>query len=126
MSLPTVAWSRTGDIPPATQWAISGDLAKRITEDFAISIGEGWTQIGHSGGPTMAGFGDLETTFQYQLLKDSSHELAMLLGLIVDWGGTGATNAGIGTYFSVLTPTYNFGQGFGSFPIPSDGLGRWR
>lgn len=47
MSLPTVAWSRTGDIPPATQWAISGDLAKRI-------IGEGWTQIGHSGGPTMA------------------------------------------------------------------------
>jgi hypothetical protein len=40
MSLPTVAWSRTGDIPPATQWAISGDLAKRITEDFGISIGE--------------------------------------------------------------------------------------
>jgi hypothetical protein len=69
MSLPTVAWSRTGDIPPATQWAISGDLAKRITEDFGISIGEGWTQIGHSGGPTMAGFGDLETTFQYQLRK---------------------------------------------------------
>src|SRR4029077_13319674 len=69
MSLPTVAWSRTGAIPPATQWAISGDLAKRITEDFGISIGEGWTQIGHSGGPTMAGFGDLETTFQYQLRK---------------------------------------------------------
>ena len=69
MSLPTGAWSRTGDIPPATQWAISGDLAKRITEDVGISIGEGWTQIGHSGGPTMAGFGDLETTFQCQLRK---------------------------------------------------------
>src|SRR4029077_13074386 len=38
MSLPTVAWSGPGNIPPATQWAISGDLAKRITEDFGISI----------------------------------------------------------------------------------------
>jgi hypothetical protein len=116
MSLPTVAWSRTGDIPPATQWAISGDLAKRITEDFGFSIGEGWTQIGHPGGPTMAGFVDLQTRLQYQLVKDSSHELAMLLGLIVDWGGTGATNAGIGTSFSVLTPAYFFGLGFGVLP----------
>ena len=64
----------------------------------------------------MAGFADLETTFPYQLLKDSSHELAMLLGLIVDWGGIGATNSGIGTSFSVLTPTYYFGQGFGELP----------
>ena len=34
----------------------------------------------------MAGFDNLETAAQYQLLKDGSHELAMLLGLIVDWG----------------------------------------
>ena len=40
----------------------------------------------------------------------------MLLGLIVDWGGTGATNAGIGTPYSLLTPTYYFGQGFGQLP----------
>jgi hypothetical protein len=51
-----------------------------------------------------------------KLLKDNAHELAMLLGLIVDWGGTGATGAGIGTSFSVLTPTYYFGQGFGELP----------
>jgi hypothetical protein len=116
MSLPTVAWSRTGDIPPATEWDISGELSKRITEDFGISIGEDWTQIRQPGGSTMAGFADLETTLQYQLLKDSSHETAMLLGLIVDWGGTGATNAGIGTSYSLLTPTYYFGQGFGQLP----------
>src|SRR5271157_4822623 len=78
MSLPTVAWSRTGDIPPATAWNISGDLSKRITEDLGISIGEGWTQIRQPSGPTMAGFGDLETTLQYQLVKDGSRELAML------------------------------------------------
>jgi hypothetical protein len=40
----------------------------------------------------------------------------MLLGLIVDWGGTGATGSGIGTPYSVLTPTYYFGKGFGDLP----------
>ena len=116
MSLPTVAWSRTGDIPPASEWDISGEISKRITENLGISIGERWSQIRAPDGPTMAGFSDLETTLQYQLLKDSSHELAMLLGLIVDWGGTGATNAGLGTPYSLLTPTYYFGQGFGPLP----------
>lgn len=116
MSLPTVSWSKTGDVPPATEWDISGELSKRITEDFGISIGEDWSHIHQPGAPTISGFGDLETTFQYQLLKDGSHETAMLLGLIVDWGNTGATNSGIGTPYSLLTPTYYFGQGFGQLP----------
>jgi hypothetical protein len=116
LSFPTVAWSRTGDTPPATAWDISGEFSKRITQDFGISIGEDWTQIRAPGGPTMAGFADLETTLQYQLLKDGAHETAMLLGLIVDWGGTGATNAGVGTPYSLLTPTYYFGQGLGQLP----------
>jgi len=30
-------------------------------------------------------------THPAQLLKDGSHELAMLLGLIVDWGGIGSS-----------------------------------
>src|ERR1700688_1361651 len=33
MSLPTVALSKSGDIPPATQWDISSDISKRITPD---------------------------------------------------------------------------------------------
>jgi hypothetical protein len=116
LSLPTVSWSKSGDVPPATEWDISGELSRRITEDFGISIGEEWSQIRQPGAPILAGFADLETTFQYQLLKDASHETAMMLGLIVDWGGTGATNAGIGTPYSFLTPTYYFGQGFGQLP----------
>ena len=114
MSLPTVAWSRTGDVPPASQWDISGEFSKRITEDFGVSIGEDWSHIRRPGAPTMQGFGDLETTFQYQLLKDRTHETAMLLGLVVDWGGTGS--AAFGTSYSLLTPTYYFGQGFGQLP----------
>jgi hypothetical protein len=70
----------------------------------------------------MAGFSDLETTAQYQLLKDAPHELALLLGLIVDWGGTGATDSGIGTSYSLLTPTFYFGKGFGDLPDSAGAL----
>jgi hypothetical protein len=116
MSLPTISWSRTADMPPATEWDVSADISKRITEDLGISIGDTWSQIRGPGGPTRAGFAALETTLQYQLLKDREHELVMLLGLIVDWGGTGASNSGIGTPYSTLTPTYYFGKGFGDLP----------
>src|SRR5260370_28769412 len=82
MSLPTISWSRTADGPPATEWDVSIDIAKRITEDFGIVVGETWKQIRGPGGPTMAGLDNLQTTAQYQVLKDGSHELAMLLGLV--------------------------------------------
>ena len=103
-------------MPPATELDISGELSKRITEDFGVSIGETWSQIRRPGSPVVAGFSNLETTFQYQLLKNDEHELAMMLGLIVDWGGTGATGSGLATSYSVLTPTYYFGKGFGDLP----------
>lgn len=116
MSLPTVAYSHTGDANSAPEWDVSAELSKRITDDLGISIGEGWTQIRPTGGPTLAGFSDLETTLQYQLLKNDEHELALLLGLIVDWGGTGASNSGLGTPYSLYTPTFYFGKGFGDLP----------
>jgi hypothetical protein len=40
MSLPTVAWSKTGDIPPGTEWDISAEISKRITPSFGVSIGD--------------------------------------------------------------------------------------
>jgi hypothetical protein len=116
LSLPTVSWSRTADTPPATEWDVSAEISKRITEDFGISIGDTWTQLSQPGSPKMAGFADLETTLQYQLLKDNQHEFAELLGLIVDWGGTGAIDSGIATPYTLLTPTYYFGKGFGDLP----------
>jgi hypothetical protein len=116
ISLPTVSWSKTADMPPATEWDVSIDFAKRITEDFGITVGNAWSQIHQPGGFTAAGFGNLDTTAQYQLLKNSEHELALLLGLVVEWGGTGAINSGLATPFSVLTPTFYFGKGFGDLP----------
>jgi hypothetical protein len=116
MSLPTVSWMKTADNPPASEWDISAEFSKRITEDFGISVGDSWTHIRQPGGPTQAGFGNLETTAQYQLLKNGEHELALLLGLVVDWGGTGASNSGIATTYGTLTPTFYFGKGFGDLP----------
>ena len=103
-------------MPAATEWDVSVELSKRITEHLGISIGETWSQIRPPGGPTMAGFGNLETTIQYQLLKDGPHELALLLGLVVEWGGTGAINSGLADPWSTLTPTFYFGKGFGDLP----------
>jgi hypothetical protein len=116
MAVPTVDWFRTGTIPPGSEWDIAAEVDRRITADLGFGISDVWSQIRAPGGTVVQGFGDLETTLQYQLLKDASHETAMLLGLIVDWGGTGNVNAGIGTSYSMLTPTYYFGQGFGNLP----------
>jgi hypothetical protein len=116
MSLPTVSWSKTADMPPATEWDISGEISKRITENFGVSIGQVWTQIRQADGTVTSGFQNLETTFQYQLLKDRSHELAVLAGLIVDWGHTGSTGSGLADTFSHVTPTLYFGKGFGDLP----------
>jgi hypothetical protein len=116
LSLPTISYSKTADMPPATQVDISGEISKRITEDFGVSIGQTWSHITQPGNPTLAGFGNLETTFQYQLLKNGPHELALMAGLIVDWGNTGATSSGIATPYSTLTPTFYFGKGLGDLP----------
>ena len=117
MSLPTVAWSKTGDVPSATQCGHLGRHLQAHHRGFRhLRSARAGRKSNTRAVPPWPGFADLETTFQYQLLKDGSHELAMLLGLIVDWGGTGATNAGIGTSYSLLTPTYYFGQGFGQLP----------
>ena len=116
MSLPTVSWSKTADMPPATEWDVSAELSKRITENFGVSVGQTWTQIRQPDGTLTSGFGNLETAFQYQVLKDRSHELAILAGLVDDWGHTGSTGSGLADTFSTVSPTLYFGKGFGDLP----------
>ncbi len=112
MSLPTVAIFKNGDDPSAREIDISGEFSKRITENFGISVGETWTHLRPPGGPNASGFQNLDTAFQYQLLKDAPHELALLAGVVVEWGGTGAQQVGADR-FSTITPTFYFGKGFG-------------
>jgi hypothetical protein len=116
MSIPTVDWFKTADNPSANQVDISVDVSKRITQDFGVTVSDTWTHIRPPGGPTVAGFQNLNTTFNYQLLKEGSHEFAVMLGLGVEWGATGAVQSGLVSPFSVLTPTATFGKGLGDLP----------
>jgi hypothetical protein len=116
MSMPTVTRVKTPDVPPAVEWDISGDFSKRITENFGVSISQTWTHIRQPDGTLTTGFQNLGTAFQFQVLKDRSHEFALLTGLNVDWGHTGSTGSGLADTFSHVTPTVSFGKGFGDLP----------
>jgi hypothetical protein len=114
LAVPTVDAFKTGDNPPVRQRDISGEISKRITEDFAIALGSTYTFLNPTD-PTMAGangFQNLETTFKYRLYKNPEHEFVMSVGLSIEWGGTGADNVGADP-FNTYTPTFYFGKGFG-------------
>jgi len=98
--------------PAGHELDVSGEFSKRITGDFGVSVGNTWTQVRTPGNPTESGFQNLETAFQYQLLKDATHEFAMMPSLRIEWGGTGVSSIGVDP-FTTYTPTILFGKGFG-------------
>jgi len=118
LALPTVSMSKTGDIPSFKQLDISAEYAKRITEDFAVSIAPTWSRLYAPGGLTMngaRGFQNVETLFKYRLYKNAEHEFVLSAGLEIEWGGSGAQGVGA-ERFNVYTPTLYFGKGFGDLP----------
>ena len=118
LALPTVSGVKTGDSPAVRQHDLSGEVSKRITEDFAVSFAPTHTRIYAPGGPTMngaRGFQNIETNFKYRLFKNAEHEFVLSAGLEIEWGGSGARDVGA-ERFSVYTPTLYFGKGFGDLP----------
>ena len=117
LAVPTVDGFKTGDNPPIKQHDVSGEISKRITEDFAIALGATYSFLNPTD-PMAAGangFQNLETTFKYRLFKDPVHEFVMSVGVSVEWGGTGAANVGADP-FNTYTPTLYFGKGLGDLP----------
>jgi len=118
VALPTVSLSKTGDVPSFKQLDVSGEFAKRITEDFGVSFAPTWSRLYAPGGPNLTGargFQNLETTFKYRLFKSPEHEFVMSAGLEIEWGGSGTQSVGT-ERFTVYTPTLYFGKGFGDLP----------
>jgi hypothetical protein len=110
--------------PSGRENDVGVDFAKRITENFGITVGTTWTFVRPPAndatlGTSASGFQNLDTAFQYQVLKDAQHEFALLAGLVVEWGSTGAAGVGAPPW-STLQPTVYFGKGFGDLP---DNLG---
>ena len=115
LSLPTVSTIETPDGGRTRQVDISVDIAKRITPQFAIEIGETLTALNPHEGRAVNGFGNLELRGKYQFLKNDAHEAIVSLGLGVEIGGTGSSSIGADS-FSTWTPGIFFGKGFGDLP----------
>jgi hypothetical protein len=114
ISLPQV--SLQPPAPDASQLTnIEIDLSKRITPNTGIIIGDAWQRLRAPGVASVGGLGPLRTEAQYQLFIDGPHQALGLLGLNVTWGHTGRAAVGAPD-FTTLSPTFNFGKGFGDIP----------
>jgi hypothetical protein len=115
LSLPTVSTIRTPDGGGTRETDISVDIAKRITPQFGIEIGETLTVLNPHEGRATTGFGNLEVGGKYQLLKNGPHEAIASFGLGIEIGGTGSSSIGA-DFFSTWAPGIFFGKGFGDLP----------
>jgi hypothetical protein len=115
LSLPTVSTIRTPDDGGTRETDISVEIAKRITPQFGIEIGETFTVLNPREGRATNGFGNLEVGGKYQLLKNGPHEAIVSFGLGVEIGGTGSSSIGADS-FSTWEPGFFFGKGFGDLP----------
>src|SRR5437762_6302429 len=115
LSLPTVSTIEAPDDGGTRQTDISVDISKRITPQFAIEIGETLTALNPHEGRAVNGFGNLELSGKYQVLKNDAHEAIVSLGLGVEIGGTGSRSIGADS-FSTWAPGIFFGKGFGDLP----------
>jgi hypothetical protein len=115
LSLPTLAWSKTGDTPAAREIDVSTEFSKRITESFGVSIASTWTNLKMPDMPSQSGFQNLELTAKYQFLTWAEHEFVMSAALVTELGNTGAAGVGAES-FTTYTPTLYVGKGFGDLP----------
>jgi hypothetical protein len=115
LSLPTVSTIRAPDNGGTRETDISVDISKRITPEFAIGVGDTFTALNPHEGGAVNGFGNLELSGKYQLLKSDAHEANVSIGLGVEVGGTGSRSVGADS-FSTWAPGIFFGKGFGDLP----------
>jgi hypothetical protein len=105
----------SGDEPATRETEISGEISKRITRFFGISIEGELAHLDPDHAPSKTGFGNLEIGLKWQAFTSAEHEALVSLGLGWEVGGTGrkATEA---QSFDVVTPSVLFGKGFGDLP----------
>ena len=115
MSLPTLTKDPT-DPTGGQSYSVEFDIAKRLTRTFGLTAAYEWDYFQPKGLPPTRGFGSLTTGAQYQLFVDGPRELMALAGLNVTWGHTGAVNSGGADDHTTLSPTLDFGKGFGDLP----------
>jgi len=101
--------------PEVKTTSLAVELSKRITPNLGISVGEQYQHISTSGNGSENGFGNIELGIKYQFLTNEEHETIMSIGLGTELGGTGTRRVGAES-FSVVSPAFFFGKGFGDLP----------
>jgi hypothetical protein len=114
-SLPTVTLNPTQS-DGSRELDLGSDLSMRITPDWDFTLSDQWERLKSPGVPAATGFGALTTGTQYQLFINPEHEAMGLAALDVTWGNTGRVQALGAPGFTTLSPTFDFGKGFGDLP----------
>lgn len=113
-SLPTITLD-----PPLSDGSrevdIGADLSMLITPRWDFTLSNDWAHIRTPGVGTTTGLTGLTTGTQYQLFINAEHEAMALAALDVTWGNTGRIAAGAPA-FTTVSPTFDFGKGFGDLP----------
>jgi hypothetical protein len=88
------------------------EWAKSITPNFALSVGSAYVNSKFADGSTQYGFDNIELSAKVLGGVDDVAESMWSYGLDVDLGGT--SSHGVGEDFTVYSPSFYFGKGFGS------------
>ncbi len=103
-----------GDEPARKRTSFEFEFSKRITEDFAVSVGTAYNILKARGEERRTGWENLDLGVRYQFLTLPQSELVASAGLSIELGRTGTST--IGERITVYTPTLFLGKGLGDLP----------
>ena len=115
LSLPTVSSIATPGEGGTRDTEVAVDIAKRITPNFGIELGESIINLKPPNQSSETGFGNLEVAAKYEFFESDEHEIILSLGADVEIGGTGDKRVDAGS-FTTWAPALFFGKGFGDLP----------
>jgi hypothetical protein len=113
-SLPTITLNPTQS-DGSREFNLEGDLSELITPNWDFTLQSSWSHIRIPGTSPVTGGTGLNTGTQYQLFVNAEHEAMALADFNVTWRNTGNLNVGAPD-FTTLSPTFDFGKGFGDLP----------
>jgi len=118
-AFPTFAYMREAgeDGPSVHAYDFDFEYSKRITPDFGISVGYGFTVASQLAGKTSKantqfGWHNLELLAKYAKCVDPTQELMLAFGIGREFGRTGTTRLEAEQY-GATAPTAYFGRGLG-------------
>ena len=115
LSLPTVSSIVAPGEGGNRDTEVAVDIAKRITPNFGIELGETIINLKSPNESSQTGFSNLELAAKYEFFESDEHETILSLGAEVEIGGTGNKQVDVDS-FTTWAPGFLFGKGFGDLP----------